>query len=247
MSRLRTESERSGMTMVETGTAFELEFERFRSRLSDQRGFAMDWSDRRPCLEDRTATTGFDRHYIYHTAWAARVLAEARPAYHVDIASALYFATIVSAFVPVKYFEYRPVAVEIGNLTCGHADLQRLPFADASLPSVSCMHVVEHVGLGRYGDPIDPDADLVAMRELQRVTQRELLFVVPVGRPRIQFNAHRIYSYDQVIEAFAGMELVEFALVPDRINGEGLIRHATRRQADAQGYGCGCFRFRRPQ
>ena len=207
----------------------------------------VDWDDRLPCLDDRTQGTGFDRHYVYHTAWAMRVLARVRPAEHVDIASSLYFAALASAFVPVRYFEYRPVDLQLTGLTCGQADLHRLPFVDASVRSLSCMHVIEHVGLGRYGDPLDPDGDLRAMKELRRVLAPggDLLFVVPVGRPRVQFNAHRIYAFDQVIQAFGDLELVEFALVPDRCNGHAMIPAATRQQADAQGYGCGCFWFRR--
>jgi SAM-dependent methyltransferase len=223
---------------------FRAQFEHVRASLS--RRFAVDWSDRLPCLSDRTPSTGFDRHYVYHTAWAARLLARLRPAEHVDVASSLHFASLVSAFVPVRYFEYRPVELGLSNITCAHADLTSLPFEDGSILSLSCMHVVEHVGLGRYGDEIDPDADLRAMAELRRVLAPggNLLFVAPVGRARVQFNAHRIYAFDQVRESFAGLELVQFALIPDRADGFGLIENATKEQADRQRYGCGCFWFR---
>jgi SAM-dependent methyltransferase len=239
------------MTTAISETDFRTEFERF-TALSGAaprgRTFELDWADRKPCLEDRTPSTGFDRHYVYHTAWAMRVLARSRPAEHVDVASSLYFAALASAFVPVRYFEYRPVDLYLSKLTCEQADLLCLPFEDCSVRSLSCMHVVEHVGLGRYGGPLDPDGDLKAMAELERVLSPggDLLFVVPVGRPRVQFNAHRIYSFDQVTEAFGGLEMAEFALVPDRANGSAIIANATKQQADAQRYGCGCFWFRRP-
>ena len=212
----------------------------------------MNWADRVPCLADATAQTAFDRHYVYHTAWAARVLSRLRPlpAHHTDIASSLYFAAIASAFVPVRHYDYRPPDLTLPNLTSARADLTNLPFPDASLSSLSCMHVVEHVGLGRYGEPLDPDADLVAMNELSRVLAPggHLLFVVPVGQPRIQFNAHRIYAYDQVRDSFPDLDLVEFSLVPDRADPDGpaLITNATQQQSDRQRYGCGCFWFRRP-
>ena len=231
-------------------TDFRTEFDRFgalASESGDAERFDLDWDDRLPCLDDRTAGTGFDRHYVYHTAWAMRVLARSRPESHVDVASSLYFAALASAFVPVRYYEYRPVDLQLAGLTCDRADLVRLPFADRTVASLSCMHVVEHVGLGRYGDPLDPAGDLKAMAELQRVLAPggDLLFVVPVGKPRLQFNAHRIYGFEQVTEAFADLDLAEFALVPDRKNGSALIPWATKQQADAQRYGCGCFWFRR--
>jgi len=232
-------------------TDFGAEFHRFSALSSEgpRARFRVEWDDCLPCLDDRTAGTGSDRHYVYHTAWAMRVLARSRPAAHVDVASSLYFAALASAFVPVRYFEYRPVELHLSGLACDHADLLDLPFADRSVQSLSCMHVVEHVGLGRYGDPLDPDGDLKAMAELERVLAPggDLLFVAPVGKPRVQFNAHRIYGFDQVAEAFEGLELVEFALVPDRKNGSTLIDRATKEQADAQRYGCGCFWFRRPR
>ena len=210
--------------------------------------FEMKWEDRHPCLHDRTTTTTFDRHYVFHTAWAARVLAHSRPHKHVDIGSSLYFAGIVSAFVPTEFYDFRPAALDLTNLQSRHADLMRLPFGDGVVESLSCMHVVEHVGLGRYGDPIDPDGDLKAMRELQRVVAPggSLLFVAPVGKPRIQFNAHRIYSYEQVREAFPELEVVQFSLIPDLECEGGLLQDASPDLVQHQRYACGCFWLRRP-
>src|SRR5215471_14523587 len=92
-----------------------------------------------------------------------------RPDYHVDISSIVNFSAIVSAFIPVDFYEYRPASVTLSNFHSGKADLLRLPFSDMSLGSVSCMHVIEHIGLGRYGEALDPDGHLKAIRELVRV------------------------------------------------------------------------------
>lgn len=226
---------------------FRSEFRQFKAT-SDPERFAVEWRERYPCLDDRTATTEFDRHYVYHTAWAARVLAKTRPALHVDIGSYLYFATLVSAFVPVRFYDYRPAQVALPGLETGFADLLALPFEDGSVASLSCMHVVEHVGLGRYGDPLDPDGDLKSMRELARALALggSLLFVVPVGQPRVMFNAHRIYSYKQVVDAFPNLVLERFTLIP-QLGPDGLVSGASPEQVGAERYGCGCFWFRRPQ
>ena len=198
---------------------------------------------------EATAVTEFDRHYIYHPAWAMRVLRQTQPPEHTDISSILSFASNLSAFIPVRFYDYRPAKLALSNLTCEPADLKNLLFEDNSVPSLSCMHTVEHVGLGRYGDALDYNGDLVAIRELQRVLAPggDLLFVVPVGKPQILFNAHRIYSRKQVVEAFDQLQLIEFSLIPDRDEAgkTGIIKDASEELANRQHYGCGCFWFKK--
>lgn len=196
-------------------------------------------------LFDKTTTTPFDPHYTYHPAWAARIVAATNPEMHIDIASSLTFSTMVSAFVPVEFYDYRPAKLNLDNLESKHGDLLSLPFKDKSVASLSCMHTIEHVGLGRYGDPIDPDGDLKAIAELKRVLKEggNLLFVVPVGKPRIEYNAHRIYGYEQIMEYFEGLTLKEFALIPDDFRKHGLIRNADPKMVSEQSYACGCFWF----
>ena len=198
-----------------------------------------------PCLDDNTANTGFDRHYVYHVAWAARKVKEINPPVHIDFSSSLYFCTTVSAFVPVRFYDFRPAVLGLSNLESVAGDLTKISFADNSVDSLSCMHTIEHVGLGRYGDPVDYDGDLKAIAELKRVVKPggSLLFVTPVGKPKIVYNAHRIYAYEQVLEYFSGFELKEFSLVPDDPAVGGLIPGATKEMSDKQDYGCGCFWF----
>ncbi len=199
-----------------------------------------------PLIHDKTKSVPFEEHYIYHPAWAARILNKTKPAIHIDIASSIHFCSIVSAFIPIKYYDLRPANLELSNLSSEQADLINLPFATSSIQSLSCMHTVEHIGLGRYGDIIDPGGDIKAINELKRVLAEggNLLFVVPVGKPKIMYNAHRIYSYDQVIEYFKEFSLLDFSLGPDD-KEIGFINNATKETADDQKYGCGCFWFKK--
>ena len=68
------------------------------------------------------------------------------------------------------------------------------------------------------GDPIDPEGDLKAITELKRVVKKggSILFVVPVGKPKIMFNAHRISDPTMILNYFSGFELRNFSLVTDR-------------------------------
>jgi predicted SAM-dependent methyltransferase len=224
---------------------FIFDFKKFVKISKTKNRFPIYWKDRNPQLFDRTSNTDFDTHYIYHPAWASRIIAKINPKKHTDISSILSFSTMLSAFIPVEFYDYRPANVKLDNLTSKKADLTSLPFEDNSIESLSCMHTIEHIGLGRYGDLIDPDGDIKAMNELSRVLaiNGNLLFVTPVGKSKIQFNAHRIYSYDQIISYFPKLTLKEFSLIPDNALEKGIIKNATKELSDKQNYACGCFWF----
>ena len=221
---------------------FSNEYRKFKKNNDDR--FTVQLKDIYPCLGDKLPKTPFDHHYTYHPAWAARILATTKPEYHVDFSSILSFGSIVSAFIPIKFYDYRPADLNLSNWESGFADLKNLPFETDSQPSVSCMHTVEHIGLGRYGDPIDPHGDLIAIAELKRIVQLggDMLFVTPVGKARIEFNAHRIYSYEMIVDAFAPFTLAGFSLVPDE---GGFIDNADPALVAQQSYGCGCFWFKK--
>lgn len=214
--------------------------------LDKNKRFEIKFSDFYPQIKDKTIGTNFDRHYVYHTSWAARILEETKHDKHIDISSSLFFSGIVSAFVPIDFYDYRPANLNLSNLNSKPGDLMNLPFQNESVDSISCMHTIEHVGLGRYGDPIDPDGDIKACKELSRVLSRSgsLLFVTPISdNPKIEWNAHRIYSYQQVLNLFPELTLKEFTLIPENETSGGLIRNADISLIEGEKYACGCFHF----
>jgi len=209
--------------------------------------FKIKWSYKSAITFEKTVMTEFDRHYIYHTAWAARCLAETKPIKHIDISSSLYLSGICSAFINIEFYDFRPADLQLSNLKCESANLTNLHFAANSINSLSCMHTVEHIGLGRYGDTLDVDGDLKAISELIRVLAPggNLFFVVPVGEPTIQFNAHRIYSRDQILTYFKELKLEKFTLIGEQFSQGGLIDNPSKELLDSQKYGCGCFWFKK--
>jgi len=234
-------------TQPKIDKGFKVEFEQLSQmeKLAVKR-FKLDPQDFYPCLHDKTSNTGFDRHYVYHPAWATRIVAKSQPEKHVDISSTLHFCSILSAFIPVDFYDYRPAKLFLTKLNSLSADLLDLPFGDNTIPSLSCMHTVEHVGLGRYGDPLDYDGDLKAIKELKRVLAvgGHLLFVVPLGAEgRIFFNAHRIYTKQQVLALFSDLTLVDFSLIPENEEDGGLVPNPPDWLLAKQVYGCGCFHF----
>ena len=195
-------------------------------------------------LNDRDKIQTFDAHYIYHPAWAIRIILAEKPEKHIDISSTLWFSAALSAMIPVDFFDYRQVNLHLTKLTSNQADLTALFFPDNTIKSLSCMHVLEHVGLGRYGETIDPDGDRKAARELSRVLAPGgiLLLVVPVGKERLCFNAHRIYSPKSVPALFPDLHLNSFSYVDDNAK---FHEEEALQNAEQENYACGCFFFRK--
>jgi SAM-dependent methyltransferase len=196
---------------------------------------------------DQFAPAGSVRgHYFHQDLWAARMVRSLGVARHVDIASRLDgFVAHVLPFAEVEYVDIRPVDADVPGLTSRIGSVVDLPYADQSVVSLSCLHVIEHIGLGRYGDPIDPDGHVAAARELSRVLAPggTLLIGTPVGRERLCFDAHRVFDPDTIVRIFGALRLRSFALIDD--TGAGVRNDADFADARQCEYGCGLFVFER--
>lgn len=203
-------------------------------------GVAPKFANMQPCLGDWTTHTPFDAHYFYQGAWLARRLGNQSPAKHVDIGSSVMTIGVLSAHVETVFVDFRPIKANLSGLTPLAGNILDLSFADSSIPSLSCLHVIEHIGLGRYGDPIDPMGSIKAAGELQRVLLPggKLYLSLPVGRQRICFNAHRVHAPETVLQMFPKMKLLEFSWVDDAGN---FHEDTPVGEAKLQEYACGMF------
>lgn len=172
----------------------------------------VDWY---PCLRDRTEQTGFDHQYFYQAVWAARHIKSAGVRLHVDVGSHVLFVAMLTAFTKVTFVDIRPIDATVEDLEMRPGSIVDLPFQSASVESLSCLHVIEHVGLGRYGDPVDPFGPIRAAAELQRVLSPggRLYLSTPIGMPRVQFNSQRVFGPDEIVEIFERCSLAEFSAV----------------------------------
>jgi len=203
---------------------------------------ALDAKDALPCLYDKTSTTDFGGHYFYQDIWAFKAIQRSCTKTHVDVGSLASYVGMLTAITHVIFIDIRPLVVELENLECRKGSILDMPFADNSVQSLSCLHVAEHIGLGRYGDDLNPRGTISACRELARVLAPggSIFFSVPVGKPRVCFNAHRILSPHQVLDYFKGLKLVDFAGIDD----SGTFRQGIR-PSDLENavYACGLFHF----
>jgi SAM-dependent methyltransferase len=200
-----------------------------------------------PTLFEREIDSPFDAHYTYQAAWATRRIAASGAAEHVDVSSAVPFVAQLAALLPVTMFEFHAPSIRLPGLTLREASLLELPLGDGTVRSLSCLHVVEHVGLGRYGDPLDPRGAERALDSLARVLAPggDLYLSAPSGAPRVAFNAHRVFDAGALVAHLEsrGLALRSFALVDDA----GTFRDPAAPE-DARGlwYGLGMYHFTRP-
>lgn len=203
--------------------------------------------DAMPCLTDRAEGAGSaSGHYFHQDLWAARKVHASGVAEHVDVGSRVDgFVAHVAAFCDVVYVDLRPLeAAGHPSIRARVGTVLALPFEARAVRSLSCLHVIEHVGLGRYGDPLDPRGSLKALAELQRVVAPggDLYVGVPIGRERVCFNAHRVLSPRTVLAALDELALVEFSAVDD---AGALVRDARPADFEQADYSCGLFHLTR--
>lgn len=198
-----------------------------------------------PILHEKTPTTPFDAHYFFQEIWAVEHIIKNKPTKHVDIGSTYSISGLLSKFVPTEFVDIRPIETNLSNLTVVNGNVLNLPYKNNSLSSISSLHVIEHIGLGRYGDDIDPHGTKKACKEIMRVLKKKGYFYVsvPIGYFRICFNAHRVHPPSLIIEYCKGLTLKSFSVVTD--DGT-FIESVDYKKYETLHYGCGMFLFQKP-
>jgi hypothetical protein len=152
-----------------------------------------------PYLADRFDKSGVaSGHYFHQDLLVARLIYEAKPRRHVDVGSRVDgFVAHVAVFREIEIFDIRPLVSRAPNLVFRQADMSDEKFTPPGLSdSASCLHTLEHFGLGRYGDPVDANAYLRGWANLHKLLEPggTLYFSTPIGTQRIEFDGQRVFS-----------------------------------------------------
>jgi SAM-dependent methyltransferase len=157
------------------------------------------------CLGEDVADSGLaSGHYFHQDLLVARRVRQNQPTLHVDVGSRIDgFVAHVASFRDIEVFDIRPLAADIPNVRSVQVDLMNpLPGEFTGYcDSLSCLHALEHFGLGRYGDPVRYDGHLRGLENLHRILKAggRLYLSVPIGPQRIEFNAHRVFSVEYLL------------------------------------------------
>ncbi len=182
----------------------------------------MPWGRELPIFGEWREASGSPGAYFFQDRLVARWLLAANPARHVDIGSRIDgFIGHLSVFREVEVIDIRPQPTPVPGVKFHQIDLtEPLPKEwNGTAESVSCLHTIEHFGLGRYGDAIDPGGHMKGLAQLKRMVRPggRLYLSTPVGPQRVEFNAHRVFSPATVISWFSdGWEIEKCAVIDDR-------------------------------
>jgi SAM-dependent methyltransferase len=166
-----------------------------------------------PCLGDDTTQTYIEPTYFYQDCWAFEKIVQQYPKHHFDVGSHHKYVALLSKVVPVTMIDIRPLSLPLNSLNFRAGTILNLPFEDNSIESFSSLCVVEHIGLGRYGDPIDHDGSEKAIHEIQRVLKPggHCYFSVPIlgHENTVFFNAHRAFSEKYIETCFSLCKVID--------------------------------------
>jgi len=210
-----------------------------------------------PCLQDRYEEGGTTKsEYFWQDLIVARWIHDARPEKHVDVGSRVDgFVAHVACFRQIEVLDIRPISTPIPGVVFKQADLM----SRESLPkvlgagvgycdSLSCLHALEHFGLGRYGDPIDPLGHERGIANLAQLVQLGGTFYLstPIGQERVEFNANRVFDPRSIVccaEA-AGMTLQKLIVItPANGPQESAVDSVALAELALQRYQLGLFIF----
>ena len=206
-----------------------------------------------PCLRDRYEAGGVaSGHYFHQDLLVAQWLNAANPQRHIDVGSRVDgFVAHVAAFREIEVLDLRPIASSAAGIVFHQRDITiDDPAWHGAADSVSCLHAIEHFGLGRYGDAVDPDAWRTGWNHLVQMARPggSVYLSTMIGPQRVEFDAHRVFALPTLLELVAPTcEIVEFAYVDDA--GELHTGADWTSAAAASTFGCiggcGVFHLRR--
>lgn len=200
-----------------------------------------------PILADRFDQSGIAKgHYFHQDLWAAKRIYSESPKTHIDVGSRVDgFIAHLLTFRDVTVIDVRDLKSKVSGLHFLQANMMGdVSALNIKSESISCLHAIEHFGLGRYGDPFSWNGwELGITNIVSLLLPGGILYLsVPIGRERVEFNAHRVFSPMTIISFSSklGLSLKDFSYIDDLGDFHSSVSPLDAVHCD---YGCGCFEF----
>ena len=170
--------------------------------------------------QDSAGTESILGYAFYQNLYVAQQIYQNNPVRHIDIGSDIYsFVAHVASYREIEICDIRPLNRLIANVKFKQLDVMQLNDEDIeSTDSISCLHALEHFGLGRYGDPICYDGYLLGFQNIYKMLKPQGIFYfsVPLGKQRVEFHAHRVFSLKYLLELIMPYyEIKSFSYIDD--------------------------------
>ena len=189
-------------------------------------------------------------HYFHQDLLVARFINQSNPKRHIDIGSRIDgFVAHVASYRKIEVIDIRPVSNNIHkNIKFLRADLMN-PLKIGKTDSISCLHAIEHFGLGRYSDPIDISGHIKGIENIISVLEKGGKFYLsfPIAtQDEIHFNAHRIFNYKSILK----IPIIKNLMVLERFDyiddeGDLHLNINLKNFKKKLSYGCGIYTFKK--
>jgi hypothetical protein len=211
-----------------------------------------------PYLGDRFKEGGSTKNeYFWQDLLVAQKIFQAQPKRHVDVGSRIDgFVAHVASFRSIEIFDIRHMSSKIPGVVFKQADLMLVDSltslgidGDGYCDSLSCLHAIEHFGLGRYGDQVDPTGYRRGIENLSKLLMPggRLYLSTPVGAERVEFNANWVFNPCTILNVAnaVGLHLDELIIL-DQQGGQEIVLQPSTEMLNLlakEHYRLGIFQF----
>lgn len=191
-------------------------------------------------------------HYFHQDLLVASYIFQKNPVRHIDIGSRIDgFITHLASFRAVDVIDVRKLPpTGHSNISFIQLDLSNpIEIKEGIADSISSLHAIEHFGLGRYGDQLDPNGYKSGFNNILKMLKPggDLYISFPISnKNKVYFNAHRSFHPLDIFNWPLNnkqIELIRFDYVDDHGNLHRNI-DLLNIKVDVS-FGCGIYTFKK--
>lgn len=157
-----------------------------------------------PILGENKMFAGtINSHYFIQDLFVAQQIFKQEPNKILDIGSRIDgFISNIASFREIDVVDIRPLENKTSNINFKQIDITSdISNLKLEYDCITCLHAIEHFGLGRYGDSIDPQGHVRGIENISLILQKKgtCYLSFPLGDNRVEFNAHRVFSLKYIV------------------------------------------------